>query len=516
VPTETLLLLSVVKATLLVGAALLLVSCLRRASAALRHAILFAAVVGSLLLPILTLTLPTFTPAPVAHVLSSNAGSHRWSDDVVRLVMARDDIVSTLPIRPSVRDTAERSSATILTIWFAGTVFVLMRIVFDLGAAYRSRRRATHRARLRGGIALLESTEVGAPVVVGIVHPAIMLPTGTPLDADALRPIITHELAHVERRDCLTQLIARMACALYWFHPMVWFAVQRMALEREVACDDHAIASGADPIEYSELLIDVARMNAHVPVRLHAASLMNAAHLEKRIVRILDASTQRGGMSRRCVVALAVAAGSVLVPLAALGVHDAPTLADRSDVYFDPQSERLPGVRAFDPVAAPVDPTTPDGALIIALRDAAAREPQASVDLVSDRARWALSMVRDGNLIEPLIAALQDPDWRVRSYAAWALSTSGDARAVEPLLPLLDHPVWRVRAMAASALRSIGDPRATPALEKALDDPAWQVRMEAVAFLGGAPAFRARIEPLRNDPHIAVRIAADEALHPMK
>ena len=71
--------------------------------------------------------------------------------------------------------------------------------------------------------------------------------------------------------------------------------------------------------------------------------------------------------------------------------------------------------------------------------------------------------------------------------------------------------------MAAFALREIGGPRPAAALAEALDDPAWQVRVEAVAYFGrlGDPRFRGLIEPLRSDPHIAVRLAADEALGTM-
>jgi hypothetical protein len=327
--------------------------------------------------------------------------------------------------------------------------------------------------------------------------------------------MIAHELAHIARRDCLTHLIVRSACAFYWFNPLVWRTAQRIALERERACDDHTLASGVDPIDYSQLLIDVARQNART-ARLHAAPLMpQAVQLEKRIVRILDSSARRGAMSRWSMAALAIVVSTVVAPLAALGVRDRPSFADQLDLFLDPQSERVAGVRAFDPATASVDMNAPDRALIAELRNAAARDAQSPYDLVPDRARWALSLVRDGKLIEPMIEALGDADWRVCGYAAWTLAVSGDPRAIEPLIPLLDHSVWRVRAVAAYALGRSGDLRAATAMEKALDDPAWQVRVEAVAYFGALrdDDFLSRIEPLRNDPHIAVRLAADEALN---
>ncbi len=505
----TLLLIATVKATLLVGAAILIVMALKRRSASLRHAILFAAVAGAVALPFLAASLPTLSPPKVGEdVLSASPEWRRLTDNATRLVMARTYPESNSLPQSNLRTSIEREESVIVAVWFAGTTFMLLRVLYDLAAAHGLRRRARLRGRLRSGAPLLESGEITVPVVVGLFRPAIMLPAGD----SALRPMINHELAHIARRDCLTQLVVRVACACYWFNPLVWYAAQRIALEREGACDDHALAAGADPIEYSEILIDAARISAHCALRLHAAPLMHAAHLEERIVRILDASTRRGGLSSAQIVGMVLGAAAIVTPLAALGVHDRPTVADRSDSFLDPQTERVPGSRLDVPTH--VDANGPDGAFIGELLGVASRAPMGDHDLVPDRARWALSLVREGSIVEPLIEVLQDSDWRVRGYAAWALGASGDARAAGALIPLLDHPVWRVRAMAASSIREIGNASAAFAMTKALEDPAWQVRAEAVAFLGelGAEQLAPQIEELTHDPHIAVRFAADEAL----
>jgi len=73
--------------------------------------------------------------------------------------------------------------------------------------------------------------------------------------------------------------------------------------------------------------------------------------------------------------------------------------------------------------------------------------------------------------------------------------------------------------MTAFALHQIGDPRAPAALAEVLDDPLWRVRVEAVGYFGALhkPRFRGRIDWLQNDtPHIAVRLAADEAISKMQ
>ena len=64
-------------------------------------------------------------------------------------------------------------------------------------------------------------------MALGIGSPAIVIPdTADAWSAERRRAVLLHELAHIERRDCLTQTLASLTCAVYWIHPGAWWAAQ--------------------------------------------------------------------------------------------------------------------------------------------------------------------------------------------------------------------------------------------------------------------------------------------------
>src|SRR6185312_16264214 len=69
--------------------------------------------------------------------------------------------------------------------------------------------------------------------------PTIVLPAAAESwSDDRRRAVLFHELAHVKRHDLVGHTLGRIACALYWFHPLVWTAAKQLRAESEKACDD--------------------------------------------------------------------------------------------------------------------------------------------------------------------------------------------------------------------------------------------------------------------------------------
>ncbi len=147
---------------------------------------------------------------------------------------------------------------------------------------------------IRRAVRLLRSREHTVPAAFGTFRPAILIPAVADLwDDDRRRAVMLHELAHVARRDCLTQTIAACACAAYWFHPAMWWVARRLRIERELACDDRVIAAGTEAREYAGHLLEIAYAFGTHRAPALAVSMARPRQLEGRMLAALDDTRNR-------------------------------------------------------------------------------------------------------------------------------------------------------------------------------------------------------------------------------
>ena len=89
-------------------------------------------------------------------------------------------------------------------------------------------------------------------------------------------------------------MIARAAFALYWFHPLTWWGIRRMRLEREHACDDCVLLTGQKASSYAAQLLEIARAHRRTsPLATAALSMARPSQLEGRLLAVLDARRSR-------------------------------------------------------------------------------------------------------------------------------------------------------------------------------------------------------------------------------
>ncbi|MBM3840351.1 MAG: hypothetical protein FJ398_20790 [Verrucomicrobia bacterium] len=96
---------------------------------------------------------------------------------------------------------------------------------------------------VRRNLELLSIEEITSPALYGLFRLRLLLPKDflASFKRDELRHILLHELAHVKRWDTAVNAIAAILQMLHWFNPLVRLAFRRMALDRELACDEMAL-----------------------------------------------------------------------------------------------------------------------------------------------------------------------------------------------------------------------------------------------------------------------------------
>jgi beta-lactamase regulating signal transducer with metallopeptidase domain len=173
---------------------------------------------------------------------------------------------------------------------------------------------------VRREVGLVRGGRSAIPVTWGVLRPTILLPADAERWSEPLRrSVLLHELAHVRRRDALTAMLAQVARAALWFHPAAWVMAHRVRAECELACDEGAVASGAEPDEYAQSLLDLALSRRGVPPLSPAVLGAAAVTLERRIARLAAPSAPTRGAGG-ATVRLAPLAPAALALLAALSM----------------------------------------------------------------------------------------------------------------------------------------------------------------------------------------------------
>lgn len=182
--------------------------------------------------------------------------------------------------------TQGRTAAVVAAIWIAGTLTMLVRVLSRLRSEGREAEIA-HSLSVNGaasgfttdGIPVSFNARHPAPAVSGIFYPCILLPIGMDrlLNQREFDAVLLHELAHARRRDNLIRVLYELSLCAVWFHPLLWLAGARMALYRELSCDETVIrrAHGTDLVS--------ALAKLAVPERALSLQATASSHLSHRL-----------------------------------------------------------------------------------------------------------------------------------------------------------------------------------------------------------------------------------------
>ncbi len=347
------------KATVILAAAWLLTLAMRvmhRGSAAARYFTWTCALGAVLAVPAISPLLPGWNlrvKAPATPAMSRTA----VTDAVIADAAPGTASESSGPSEPT---RTRRTTAWPVMIWLAGAIMALMRTgVGHLRLALSLRRArevrapewiaardaAGERIGLRRIVKLRCSGETDVPLTGGVLATSVVLPeTSEEWDTERRDIVLLHELTHARRRDPLLWLMARVAVALYWFHPLAWLAAARFRREQERSCDDAVVRAGAEQSAYAEHLVGLARSVAHAGAYAAALGMAATSDLEQRVRALLDARRNRNGLSRRLCWTAVAAVLAVVVPLAALHGQASQPAASLSGSIYDASGAVVPGV----------------------------------------------------------------------------------------------------------------------------------------------------------------------------
>ncbi len=178
--------------------------------------------------------------------------------------------------QPPVRDRLPSIQPYLLMVWTFGVLVLGGRLVFGyLGTLWlRGRRDALPEpVALRVeelcrtfGVAtacVYASPRVREALAVGFWRPVVLVPLAwlTELPADVLEAVIAHELAHIRRWDRWVVLFQRSMETLLFYHPAVWWVSRTISFERELCCDEMAVAATGRRLAYARALEAVGRQS---------------------------------------------------------------------------------------------------------------------------------------------------------------------------------------------------------------------------------------------------------------
>ncbi len=351
------------KATLLIACALGAGTLARSGRASVRHGVYAALFVTLLLLPVAPMVI-TGAAVEIPVTVTEPAAAVPMGPRPVPVESGREQVTvpATSPVSTAALQQSKGSSfewiSIVRTIYFAGLTLLLATLGAGVWRLHRWEAAASlwlegtatatsiaSSSGIRRAVLVAISEQVRVPMTFGFRKQTILMPaTATEWSQEELQRAIRHELEHVRRDDWTMQIVARVACAVYWPHPMVWIALRRFFLEAERACDD-AVVRSTDASMYANQLVSLAR-SIRRSSRVPALAMASPSRLSVRVRAILDPKQARGPQSRAMLLlttsvmlAFVVTIGSVRLVAASIEISD----SSNNDAISDGVTEGIPG-----------------------------------------------------------------------------------------------------------------------------------------------------------------------------
>jgi beta-lactamase regulating signal transducer with metallopeptidase domain len=224
------------------------------------------------------------------------------------------------------------AAAVLGGVWLLGATLMLARLCVRIWAERREAQVTAgpttlepKRGFLAHGVPVRFAGSRQGPAVDGVLRPHILLPDGIDrlLSEHELNAVLVHELTHARRRDNLIRLIHEVSLCGLWFHPLVWATGFRLALYRELSCDE-AVIQDAHGAELVSALAKLANPADAVLLQATASSLIS-----HRLARLTAAQPERSSLAANTVL-IVVFGGALLAGVLGTVAHTACCFVGRT------------------------------------------------------------------------------------------------------------------------------------------------------------------------------------------
>jgi len=227
---------------------------------------------------------------------------------------------------PSKQITAHKYnlSKILFVIWITGAVSILAVLVIRNISCYKKTMKnirpydfldntyneAAKAVGINHRIPVYLSQSFKSPLLVGILHPVIVLTEAVIHDPEATKLALVHEMIHYKQRDNLIRLIGNILCSVYWFNPLVWLSAEAARNDAELSCDSRVLQKISSREHYSYCLALLSAAGGSPQVA--AAMSTGGARMKKRIDMIIKPPKSRAVAIIAAVICLCLGTASFI------------------------------------------------------------------------------------------------------------------------------------------------------------------------------------------------------------
>lgn len=176
-------------------------------------------------------------------------------DNAVNPVIS--DVLSTEPV--SSVNNSQIFGFLMGVVWFIGLCSMLL---YALISYIRLKKQVRTAIPFKDNILICD--EVSSPFILGFIRPKIYMPST--LSESNAQYVISHERAHLRRKDYLWKPLGFIILSVYWFNPLVWISYIMLCRDIELACDEKVLKEKGEKEKkaYSEALFSCSAKQKYI------------------------------------------------------------------------------------------------------------------------------------------------------------------------------------------------------------------------------------------------------------